>query len=129
MGITSQHSFSTLLDIDKLTPVIGQGFHFLGFSTLLDIDKLTLVFCSFEQIPVLVLCWILINLHNWYDSGKANVVLVLCWILINLHCRALKGFLTHCFSTLLDIDNVVMITVYFSVFKLLATCDLRQILL
>ena len=33
------------------------------------------------------------------------------------------------FSTLLDIDNVVMITVYFSVFKLLATCDLRQILL
>lgn len=37
--------------------------------------------------------------------------------------------LSECFSTLLDIDNVVMITVYFSVFKLLATCDLRQILL
>ena len=33
--------FSTLLDIDKLTPKELNDFSYMGFSTLLDIDKLT----------------------------------------------------------------------------------------
>ena len=56
--------FSTLLDIDKLTRR-GHGQQACrGFSTLLDIDKLTLCVRNAQRIFVLVLCWILINLHR-----------------------------------------------------------------
>ena len=55
--------FSTLLDIDKLTQVLRVFCMSTGFSTLLDIDKLTLRVVENEVRAVLVLCWILINLH------------------------------------------------------------------
>ena len=77
--------FSTLLDIDKLTPKGIPHFNIERFSTLLDIDKLT---HTKEQIAyqlVLVLCWILINLHLKCRERLNHMVLVLCWILINLH--------------------------------------------
>ena len=55
-------SFSTLLDIDKLTPgVLPEGCP-VCFSTLLDIDKLTLSTLQTPLCSVLVLCWILIML-------------------------------------------------------------------
>ena len=79
------YSFSTLLDIDKLTQNYDYSMRREGFSTLLDIDKLTPVFRNLAKGYVLVLCWILINLHDKSPSGAWNVVLVLCWILINLH--------------------------------------------
>ena len=56
--------FSTLLDIDKLTLAVNRPYTNSGFSTLLDIDKLTLIMIVEELFPVLVLCWILINLHR-----------------------------------------------------------------
>ncbi len=55
--------FSTLLDIDKLTPQKVHGHNVAGFSTLLDIDKLTQPNAGAVERSVLVLCWILINLH------------------------------------------------------------------
>ena len=55
----------------------------MGFSTLLDIDKLTLMMMIVVQAMVLVLCWILINLHR---KDYRN------------DCRS--------FSTLLDIDKL-----------------------
>ena len=57
-------SFSTLLDIDKLTPTHAEYKVKNGFSTLLDIDKLTLNLMANVATLVLVLCWILINLHR-----------------------------------------------------------------
>ena len=57
-------SFSTLLDIDKLTRIAAGTECCAGFSTLLDIDKLTLCVVMLSVLPVLVLCWILINLHS-----------------------------------------------------------------
>ena len=63
-------SFSTLLDIDKLTPMICWHSAISCFSTLLDIDKLTPAsFCG-HLVCVLVLCWILINLH--FAAVNAN---------------------------------------------------------
>ena len=55
--------FSTLLDIDKLTPYRVKNRGRRSFSTLLDIDKLTLQPVCMLLCLVLVLCWILINLH------------------------------------------------------------------
>ena len=55
--------FSTLLDIDKLTQLWRSISDDVCFSTLLDIDKLTPVYLVLLLIFVLVLCWILINLH------------------------------------------------------------------
>ena len=73
------------MDIDKLTRYYFFGYYVFCFSTLLDIDKLTLLLTDRIQILVLVLCWILINLHET-DCPKAyENVLVPCWILINLH--------------------------------------------
>ena len=77
--------FSTLLDIDKLTPDVINGLVGFSFSTLLDIDKLTLYYNYASKHVVLVLCWILINLHKHLISYLLLHVLVLCWILINLH--------------------------------------------
>ena len=57
----------------------------LSFSTLLDIDKLTHWCHDRHQDGVLVLCWILINLHSSSKKQLHKLVLVLCWILINLH--------------------------------------------
>ena len=45
----------------------------VGFSTLLDIDKLTLIKALYIDDTVLVLCWILINLHrsaHCYSNGR-----------------------------------------------------------
>ena len=58
------YGFSTLLDIDKLTQPVADGFDSTSFSTLLDIDKLTPQSADNISTLVLVLCWILINLHN-----------------------------------------------------------------
>ena len=77
-------SFSTLLDIDKLTHARLQRPEYLGFSTLLDIDKLTPDIPTNAVELVLVLCWILINLHAGYWKVRLSLVLVLCWILIML---------------------------------------------
>ena len=55
--------FSTLLDIDKLTHSPLPLYQIVGFSTLLDIDKLTQKPVYARLMIVLVLCWILINLH------------------------------------------------------------------
>ena len=57
--------FSTLLDIDKLTQIFNCTPCQLSFSTLLDIDKLTLHWHRRLLVRVLVLCWILINLHTF----------------------------------------------------------------
>ena len=57
-------SFSTLLDIDKLTHKLELPKVLHGFSTLLDIDKLTPTTNARRKKLVLVLCWILINLHS-----------------------------------------------------------------
>ena len=40
-AISIRLCFSTLLDIDKLTQAATTGLQGIGFSTLLDIDKLT----------------------------------------------------------------------------------------
>ena len=56
--------FSTLLDIDKLTLTAHNASRAHSFSTLLDIDKLTLNGHRVRMQDVLVLCWILINLHK-----------------------------------------------------------------
>ena len=61
------------------------------FSTLLDIDKLTLYYNYASKHVVLVLCWILINLHKHLISYLLLHVLVLCWILINLHSRSTES--------------------------------------
>ena len=76
-----------------------------SFSTLLDIDKLTLADKEGVQSVVLVLCWILINLHAETRMGVDGQVLVLCWILINLHLCKRYGS-QYSFSTLLDIDKL-----------------------
>ncbi len=55
--------FSTLLDIDKLTLPGCVVQSMSSFSTLLDIDKLTPDTVFVDSGNVLVLCWILINLH------------------------------------------------------------------
>ena len=60
----SHCSFSTLLDIDKLTLYPPAADYTTSFSTLLDIDKLTRQERPLNPGSVLVLCWILINLHN-----------------------------------------------------------------
>ena len=60
----NQFSFSTLLDIDKLTQIKSAIMTAASFSTLLDIDKLTQKEYEFKRRTVLVLCWILINLHK-----------------------------------------------------------------
>ena len=83
-------SFSTLLDIDKLTPCNVSPCRYTGFSTLLDIDKLTLITFLAIAFFVLVLCWILINLHRADELGSRIEVLVLCWILINLHGESIR---------------------------------------
>ena len=62
-AIIRQYSFSILLDIDKLTPNALSLAASIGFSILLDIDKLTLLTIQILISLVLVLCWILINLH------------------------------------------------------------------
>ena len=79
-------SFSTLLDIDKLTRTRRAMRVHDSFSTLLDIDKLTPLPQENLKRRVLVLCWILINLHLPSAVDTIGFVLVLCWILINLHC-------------------------------------------
>ena len=56
--------FSTLLDIDKLTLYFSNQSAPIRFSTLLDIDKLTQGLVLPISYLVLVLCWILINLHR-----------------------------------------------------------------
>ena len=55
---------------------------------------------------VLVLCWILINLHIRLEAEYHAYVLVLCWILINLHKAHHEPPKSHGFSTLLDIDKL-----------------------
>ena len=63
MGGANSPGFSTLLDIDKLTRAEPYGDCRSSFSTLLDIDKLTRFSLQYLVVKVLVLCWILINLH------------------------------------------------------------------
>ena len=72
------------MDIDKLTLGRPQGLCLFCFSTLLDIDKLT---------------------HR-KDFYPVFFVLVLCWILINLHINDRADCIDYCFSTLLDIDKL-----------------------
>ena len=78
----------------------------MSFSTLLDIDKLTPMVYLNNKRRVLVLCWILINLHKHYANITTVVVLVLCWILINLHASIYYSISLLSFSTLLDIDKL-----------------------
>ena len=72
------------MDIDKLTHAAIKHKLTASFSTLLDIDKLTQV----KNVSALL------------------IVLVLCWILINLHDAAGGVISDWSFSTLLDIDKL-----------------------
>ena len=86
--------------------MILTALHRLRFSTLLDIDKLTRRAAKMARRKVLVLCWILINLHRISEIYDFGTVLVLCWILINLHPVPTTNLQTPGFSTLLDIDKL-----------------------
>ena len=76
----------------------------------MDIDKLTHYSYLYPILEVLVLCWILINLHVIHKQDILVVVLVLCWILINLHIGGSVGASVPGFSTLLDIDKLTLFT-------------------
>ena len=99
------YSFSTLLDIDKLTRRNDSRLLHLGFSTLLDIDKLTLWTNQLTRENVLVLCWILINLHpnakDLFVSGFSTL-LDIDKLTPGIRRRPKR----RCFSTLLDIDKL-----------------------
>ncbi len=70
-SVRGLYGFSTLLDIDKLTHYKVTLRAYKGFSTLLDIDKLTLVSRAHIITKVLVLCWILINLHIFLPAKSS----------------------------------------------------------
>ena len=64
MGVAYMRlSFSSLLDIDKITLPQCMLVPNISFSSLLDIDKITLSLAQLFLESVLVLCWILIKLH------------------------------------------------------------------
>ncbi len=70
--------FSTLLDIDELILNDERNDTIWSFSTLLDIDELIQIKEWMKTHPVLVLCWILMNLYKPLMMLLNNLVLVLC---------------------------------------------------
>ena len=54
--MVNQCSFSTLLDIDKLTPVVQHIYAVTGFSTLLDIDNVVMITVYFSVFKLLATC-------------------------------------------------------------------------
>ncbi len=72
----------------------------------MDIDKLTQRGFQQVKVIVLVLCWILINLHRAYASARMEHGFSTLLDIDKLTPDCRWVFAVCCFSTLLDIDKL-----------------------